>query len=199
MLFGALWMIFFLLPVIIFNNTDIYLDHRAYLPLAGFIVMLIEMCLPFGRTLHLRSAPVALMLSSGIIIAYAVVSFAFCNKFADEKTFWESAAVTGRSSPQYAVIQDALGVVCVKGGKYEEALKCFERSIAVKPTAKAYYDKACTLAIVGDLPAAAKTYRIVLLQNPKSDESRRNLAAIEKYMNTHQWDRQRLKVSVAVK
>ena len=60
-----------------------------------------------------------------------------------------------------------LGHVRFMQRRWAEAAACFERSIELRPTDKAYYNLAVTHTQNGDLQAAEKTYRTLLQRTPR--------------------------------
>lgn len=69
------------------------------------------------------------------------------------------------------------GIVAAQCGQAEQAVKCFERAIARRPTAAVYhYNLGLALSGLGDLSQAAAAYRRAVELQPKFLEAQNNLA-----------------------
>jgi protein O-mannosyl-transferase len=89
-LFGALWFILFILPVLIIPviTSDNLFEHRAYVPLAGILILL-------GPALQFEGRPnrnTKLAIMAPVILLFAVISFMRLDHFADPLAFWSRAA-----------------------------------------------------------------------------------------------------------
>lgn len=126
-LFGAGWFLLFLAPNF-FSSTDYanFMEHRLYLPLVGFIMMVLEFKV-WGALAKNRAAAYALF--SMILILLGIRTVAHAQNFRDPETFWEYAV---RSSPSLYYVHDMQGRLFLQDGRFEEAGSAFEKAIALK-------------------------------------------------------------------
>jgi len=99
--FGAAWFLIFFIPPLLFTNGTSYFDHRLYLPLVGFLIIISE--LDFIRNLNWRQ-PRVIALAALLLLILSVLTFRHSLNFRDSFTFWRSA-VTGspHSLPAHAI------------------------------------------------------------------------------------------------
>jgi tetratricopeptide (TPR) repeat protein len=119
-LFGFLWFAFSLLPVLIGVNPDLrhnFSEHRAYLPLLGFMIVLMEIdCI---KKADFRKKDV-LILCAGVILMFSVLNILHGTNFKDRLGFWLNAV---KNSPHYVVAHSNLGSAYYSMGNLEEAEK----------------------------------------------------------------------------
>lgn len=111
-IWGGAWFLFFLLPALVSYEREsrvIFLEHRLYLPLIGFLIVLAE--LPWKKLLLFLKPPlwarkmiVAFLFF--IPLALGVASYFHLRHFKDRLSFWR-AAVAG--SPHLARAHQGLG------------------------------------------------------------------------------------------
>ncbi|MEI7897506.1 MAG: hypothetical protein WCJ26_10760 [bacterium] len=96
-LIGIAWYLLFLLPVLIVpkNLNDQGYEHRLYLPFIGVLLVLSQTILFSGKW---KSRNIILV-ASGVLALFAVVSFIRLDCFRDRKIFWDNAV---RDSPTSA-------------------------------------------------------------------------------------------------
>jgi Flp pilus assembly protein TadD len=125
--FGSGWFLLFLAPNI-FSSTDYanFMEHRLYLPLIGFIIMVLE--LKIWGMLSERPA-FAYVSYSIVLILLGARTVAHTSDFRNEKVFWEYAV---RSSPSLYYVHDMQGRLSLQNGRLEEAENAFKRVIALK-------------------------------------------------------------------
>jgi Flp pilus assembly protein TadD len=126
-LFGAGWFLLFLAPNF-FSSTDYanFMEHRLYLPLIGFIIMLLE--LKVWGVLIKRPAIFYGSFSIALILL-GVRTVAHAENFRDPKIFWEYAV---KSSPSLYYVHDMQGRLFLQDGRLKEAGSAFEKAVALK-------------------------------------------------------------------
>ena len=78
--------------------------------------------------------------------------------------------------PDYVEAHTNLGNVLKELGSHRDAAACYERVIALKPSAEAHYNLANTLSQLGRLDEAVSSYRRALALKPDLVEAHNNLA-----------------------
>jgi tetratricopeptide (TPR) repeat protein len=121
--FGCGWFAAFLVPSLILHSTtmaDFVLEHRAYLPMAGFLIVLLET--------RARRAPPAL--AGALLLAFAAIAWRHCLNFRDRMGFWNGAV---RASPHLALAHRNRGAMLYLDGDLGKAGAEFEAAIALNP------------------------------------------------------------------
>lgn len=198
--FGAAWFLIFFIPPLLFSNGTSYFDHRLYLPLIGFLIIISE--LDFIKSLNWRQ-PRVIALAALLLLILSVLTFRHSLNFRDPFTFWR-AAVTGspHSLPAHAILGDIyaeqtdwvaaeqeflaalslnpqepimhynLGVVYLRSGNKIAAEIEFKRELAVNPD---YYKALANLGILayqsGQTAAAIKYWQAAVASNPNDQQS----------------------------
>jgi tetratricopeptide (TPR) repeat protein len=85
----------------------------------------------------------------------------------DDALFWAQKAQG--LAPANPVVEDTIGWIYYKQGKYEAALPCLEKSLKALDRPLAHYHLAGALLKVGDAARARKEYEIALREDPKSE------------------------------
>lgn len=127
-LFGAFWFAIFLFPsLILLKDNPIYLEHRLYTPLIGFLIVLSQLhwkklSIPKGKIGHI------VLITIFILFSLQVISHSrnFKNKFA----FWDHAVQT---SPNSWLTHYNRGIVYGEEGEYETAAKDYKKAIKLNP------------------------------------------------------------------
>jgi tetratricopeptide (TPR) repeat protein len=125
--FGFLWFLFFLFPNFIRPNpkiTDGLLEHRIYLPLVGFLMVIVS--LEKIKNIFLKKKFFALFL----IFFFSVITFFHQFDFKDRLTFWQKAVLSSPSSP---LAHRNLGVMLYFDGKIAAAEKEYKKSLEINP------------------------------------------------------------------
>ncbi|MFH2002541.1 MAG: tetratricopeptide repeat protein [Planctomycetota bacterium] len=133
---GAIWAIVFLLPAMFHrlehaaDHYD-YLEHRAYLPLFGVLLVMIEVVAVLEKKMKWRTACYA---AAAILAVLAARGFVHSRTFSDRFVFWEQAV---RNNPSRSNFHSVLGKLYYERGEYDKAKACFlnaiERSICKDP------------------------------------------------------------------
>jgi len=127
--FGFFWFIFFLLPNFIRPNPKItanFLEHRIYLPLVGFLMMIVSLEKVKNFFLEKKNKFFVYFL----IIFFAAITFFHQFNFKDWFTFWQKAVFTSPSSP---LAHRNFGVMLYFEGKLEEAEREYKKALEINP------------------------------------------------------------------
>ena len=180
--FGALWLLLFQAPALFYrlphadDHYD-YLEHRAYVPLFGLLVIASRLLARFRFSFNSKAAKVW----AAILLALlAVRAFAYSTTFREREIFWEKAiasdptratfhAVQGElycsrnelgkaekyllKALEVSVLEDPdnyanLGVIYRKMNRHAESLKYFEKAAAIDPKSSRFR---CSLGRALDL------------------------------------------------
>ena len=165
--FGATWfLVFFLPPFAISNSVPYFLEHRLYLPIIGFLIILAE--IDFIKNLNFNRRRVQLI-SLFVLLILSGITFYHSKNFSDQITFWQAAVKTSPHSPlaqknlgamyyfegdyyqainhdtlalslnpREPMVHNNLGVIYMDQKKYSEAEKEFKKELEINPG----YDKA---------------------------------------------------------
>jgi len=127
-IFGALWFLIFLLPSFIRpNGVPDFLEHRLYLSLIGFLIVLSE--IDWLKKLDFNDKKVKLV-SLLIILFFAVLTLIHSVSFRDRLTFWQRAV---KDSPHSALAQRNLGAMYYLDGKLDLAAKYYRVALEISP------------------------------------------------------------------
>lgn len=121
--FGLIWFLFFLIPTIIRSQDfAVFMEQRLYLPLFGFIIMMLESgIMKYGKT--------------GLILPIIIALFSFqtvrhSTAFATEISFWGNAAAT---SPSSYIAHRMMGKLRFLRGEAAEAEKEYKQALLLNP------------------------------------------------------------------
>ncbi len=133
--FGAAWFLAFLSPALIRPNLEYisdFLEHRAYLPAVGLLLILAEFFTHTGK--RVGQATTALVLLS---LPLAYLAFDHSQVFADRMTFWTNAAA---HSPHHPLTHKNLGAMYYLDGRHQEAAASYHRALALNPKEPMIYN-----------------------------------------------------------
>jgi len=85
----------------------------------------------------------------------------------DDALFWAQKALA--QSPNSPVVEDTIGWIYYREGKYDVALPYLEKSAKALDRPTAHYHLAGALAKSGDAVRGRKEYETALKEDPKSD------------------------------
>lgn len=115
-LFGAAWFFFFLLPPFaVFNQAPYFLEHRLYLPLIGFLIILAE--IDWLKDFNFKKRG-SLIIAIALILVLASLTFYYSKNFINRMTFWQTAVA---DSPHSPLAQKNLAVMYYFNGDYTQA------------------------------------------------------------------------------
>lgn len=129
LLFGLAWfIIFFLMPFVF--SADAYFDHRLYLPLIGFLIMLSE--IDWIKNLNWRNKKV---IGGTIIILALLVSWDLSRSldFRDALSFSRAAV---KSSPHSWMAHGSLGVVYSDSQAFSAATEELRQALVLNPSVR---------------------------------------------------------------
>ena len=119
-IFGVFWFLAFLLPSF-FLPHDIHheLEHRLYMPMAGFLIMLGEIDLGFSKKMYYISG-------AALVLLFGALTFKHCDAFKDRYAFWQNAL---QNSPHSYLSHLGAGINYLSDGKTEESESELKESI----------------------------------------------------------------------
>lgn len=172
-IFGFSWFLLFLLPSFIRPSTidtPDFLEHRLYLPLIGFLIILAE--LDFVKNLDFKKKSLRFVLLI-ILLFLAACSWRQIQNFRDRLTFWEAAAA---GSPHSSLAQRNLGVMYYLSDDWERAEKYYRRSLALKENERMAHNNLGVIYLnQGSYGRAEKEFYQELAVNPNYDKALFNL------------------------
>lgn len=170
---GLLWILLWLGPALISvesENRTVFFEHRAYLPLFGFLLIFFII---FRRFLARFKPAVAGSILAAVILTLGGITYAREPVFKNGETFWRSAIA---SAPNLSRTHDGLAVILSRGGKYEEALVEHMRAIELGPEDKRLHNNlAATYGRMGRLADAEKALLQEIAINPRFAGAYKNL------------------------
>jgi Flp pilus assembly protein TadD len=209
-LFGLTWFLLFLMPTFIRPPQFFryFQEHRAYLPMIGFFVVLLE--IDFFKNADLGSKK-TLAFFALVLSAFSVLNVSHTAVFRNSLTFWESASRTSpkeafvhfnagltyyaegfadeaereykgciKADPQFPNAHTFLGYLYLSNGMPREAALEFRKAFYTGPFNEyAYLNLALAYHMQGETDLAAGLWKKALALNPGNVEAARNLAAYQ--------------------
>lgn len=172
-IFGCAWLVLFLLPGFARPNPDetiSFMEYRAYLPLFGFIILLLETDLI--KSLALKK--IRLLLFAGAVISvFAAINFNYSKNFRDRMVFWKNAA---SNSPHFPLARRNLGAMYYLDGSLDEAEKEYLIALDLNPQEPMVYNNLGLIYMNrGRYEEAEAAFKKELLFNPGYDNAYSNL------------------------
>ena len=130
-LFGFLWFTFFLLFTFIRPTHRSVLDfqeHRAYLPLIGFIMMMSE--IDIFKNMDLKMKSKELILCGLTVGVFSAMTLSHCNDFRDRMAFWGNASRTSLNS---SFVHLNVGFIYYMDGLLDKAEEEYDKAISLDP------------------------------------------------------------------
>ena len=162
LIFGAAWFFIFLLPSFIMPNPGIaadFLEHRLYLPMVGFLVILSEIFKP-------KKIPILGIIA---LAAFSAIIFIHCGAFKDRMSFWKNAAV---NSPHSPLARRNLGAMYYLDGHLAEAEVEYKKALELNPNEPmAHNNLGLIYAKRGEFAEAEAEYKKELAINPLYDDA----------------------------
>ncbi|MBU0881207.1 MAG: tetratricopeptide repeat protein [Candidatus Omnitrophica bacterium] len=174
--FGASWFLLFLLPSFIRPNPTIvadFIEHRAYLPMVGFFILLLEIdaikTIDFRLKRYLAAAGV-------VIILFAAITFIHTDNFKNRLSFWLNAAT---KSPHSPLAHRNLGAMYYLDGLPDKAEPEYRKALELNPLEQmAHNNLGLIYASRGNYKDAEEEYKKELAVNPAYDDVRFNLGIL---------------------
>lgn len=132
-LFGLAWFVFFLTPAF-FVPTAINeqaFEHRLYLPIIGLFIILSE-CVLFSKT-RIPNQKITFWSFMAVGILFVVINYGHQQKFKNEITFWENAAL---DSPSSSYAHKMLGIKYFNKKNFDLSNKEIKRALEIDSTEK---------------------------------------------------------------
>lgn len=128
LLFGVAWfLIFFISPFAISSAAPYILEHRLYLPMIGFLIILSE--IDWIKNIDFTKKKIK-FITIIILLVLAVITWQHSPKFSDRLTFWREAA---SDSPHSSLANRNLGAMYYLDGKYDQAMVYYNRALKLNP------------------------------------------------------------------
>ncbi|MFA7087989.1 MAG: tetratricopeptide repeat protein [Patescibacteria group bacterium] len=171
LIFGAGWFLMFLLPSFIrFNDQPDFLEHRLYLPLVGFFLLIAE--IDWIKELDFEKKKNKII-SGLILILFLVLTINQSTYFKDQLVFWGRAA---QDSPHSALAHRNLGAMYYFAGRKDEAVVEYKKSLALNEGEEMAHNNLGVIYMErGDLVAAEEEFKKELSINPGYDRALFNL------------------------
>ncbi len=158
LLFGVLWFVLLVFPGMLYSRyypkSDMfyhYLDHRAYLPMIGFVIILFLMFKQFLRKTGQRKI---LMFGITITIILSLYSFVHVKNFSNPTVFLDNAI---EDNPKAAVVYFLRGNIFKDAGDFTQAINNFTRAVTIdKNYAEAYNNRGSAYGLLGDYQKSVK-------------------------------------------
>lgn len=127
-LFGLTWFLLFLFPSFIrLNDLPDFLEHRLYLPIIGFFIILME--IDWIKNLDFTKKKIKIM-AVIILLIFSVLTLRHSKNFYNRLTFWHSAAESSVHSP---LAQRNLGAMYYLDGRLDLAIEYYNKALALNP------------------------------------------------------------------
>ncbi len=181
LLWGFAWFNVFLLPSFLVPILTGF-EHRAYLPMIGFLLMLFE--IDFMKNLDFRKKPALVAVIAAILI-FSLVNTSQTGAFANNFRFWEKAS---ENSPHSALAKLNYGAALVQQGRKEDALRTYWEGLKINPNEPMIHNNiAVVYTGVQQFDSAKKEFAEEIRVNPAYADAYYNLGVTyEKLRDTAQ-------------
>jgi tetratricopeptide (TPR) repeat protein len=171
LLFGLAWfLIFFIPPFAISSAAPYILEHRLYLPLIGFLIILSE--IDWLKNLDFTKKKVKIICAV-ILLFFTLITFFHSQKFSDRLTFWQSAVT---DSPHSPLAQRNLGAMYYLEGNVDMAAKYYNQALALNPNEAMVHNNLGLIALAkNNSVQAEKEFKTELSLYPNYDMALLNL------------------------
>ncbi|MFA5000378.1 MAG: tetratricopeptide repeat protein [Patescibacteria group bacterium] len=177
--FGALWFFLFLLPSFIRLNTlPDFLEHRLYLPIIGFIIILLE--IDWIKKLDFKKRLITII-ALVLLLSFSALSFFHSANFRNRLVFWERAAADAPHSP---LAQRNLGVMYYFAGRFDQAEDYYFKALALEPNEPMVHNNLGVIYLnKKDFVRAEAEFKKELEVNPGYDKALQNLRDLYQILN----------------
>ncbi|MBL7141831.1 tetratricopeptide repeat protein [Patescibacteria group bacterium] len=174
-IWGSAWFLLFLLPSFVRPDASIvpeFLEHRMYLPLIGFIIILAEI----DWIKKLFDNKKTLFAAVSIILALSIATVVHSQNYKNSYNYWTQAIKT---SPHSAFAYKQMGVVYYFKNQYNEAEDKYKQALKLNPDENLVHNNLGLIyAKQGKLELAEKEYKKELSINPAYDNAHFNLGLL---------------------
>jgi len=178
LLFGVAWfLIFFMPPFAISSAAPYILEHRLYLPMVGFLLILAE--IDWIKNLDFTKKKVKII-SIIILIIFSVLTWQHSQKFSNRLTFWQTAV---NNSPHSPLAERNLGAMYYLDGELDQAVVYYNRALELNPNEAMVHNNIGLIYMEKKLyKQAEEEYKKELSLYPTYDKALFNLGLL--YYNT---------------
>jgi tetratricopeptide (TPR) repeat protein len=182
-LFGLFWFAVFLFPSFIRPNPSLvadFIEHRLYLPIIGFFIILLEL-VPLRN--WQKNTRIYFGLALAIILGFCVLTFLHSRNFSNRLAFWKNAT---QNSPHYPLAHRNLGAMEYLDGDMDSAEREFKITLKLNPQEEMAHNNLGLIYVNKNrLAEAEEEYKKELEINPYYDNAFFNLGLLywqqEKY------------------
>jgi len=145
---------------------DLAFEHRMYLPLTAVVAAAVLAACTMTRARAGRG--LALVLALTLVPALGCLTFRRNHDYRTAVSIWQD---TSEKRPEDARAWNNLGKACSEAGFHEEAIRCFDKAIALRPDeADWYYNRGGALSKVKDFAKAIGDYdKAIALKGDSAD------------------------------
>lgn len=144
-LFGFIWFNVFLLPAFVVPILTGF-EHRAYLPLIGFLLIVFE--IDYFKTINFNN-PRSFIIIGLIVVLFTVINIRHVPAFSNKFSFWEKASL---NSPHSSLAKLNYGAALAEQGKTDEAIKVYKQGLEIN------YNEPMIHNNIGAIYAQSKRY-----------------------------------------
>ena len=178
--FGFIWFLIFTFPGMMYthplgNAAYDYLEHRAYLPLLGIVIILYFVVLQVDSKNNIKNLFLYLFLACAIFGTYTYI---YAGNYENPITFYNRAIET---NPKSAVAYYNRGEINVFHEKdYQHALEDFNLALKIKPDySKAFVNRGICKEFMGDTLGALSDCETGAKLDPDLFVAHKNIAIIK--------------------
>jgi protein O-mannosyl-transferase len=171
-LFGFLWFNAFLLPAFLVHILTGF-EHRVYLPLVGFLIMLFET--DILKKLSLKRS-YRLYSGAAFLALLFTVNLFHVRSFKNGFEFWRKAA---ENSPHSSLAKLNYGVRLAEQGKLDQALETYQEGLRINPgEPKLHNNVGIIYARTGKRELAESEFKREIELNPRYSDAYFNLGVL---------------------
>jgi protein O-mannosyl-transferase len=175
-MFGLLWYFIFLAPTfaVLFTQADFdYLEHRAYLPLIGILILLLSLL----TSSKINPKGQKFMAVAGVLIViFAIRTYAYESNFKDRETFWSHSM---KVYPDKAVGYISYAKYLYHSNKMKESQEHYLKAEQIEPDNIGLHVDLAALYYMKKEYAQAEKHSLKAMDlDPKNITAANNLGAI---------------------
>ena len=175
--FGIVWFLVFLAPSLLRPNLKTQpdlLEHRIYLPLIGFLIILLEIDWKkigdrLGGFMNIDPKKINCIFLGLMILTLSATTIIYSRNFENRMSFWLNAV---KNSPHAPLAHRNLGAMYWLDGRIDEARTEYEKALALNSNEEmAHNNLGLIYAQKGDYQNAINEYQAELKINPYYDNA----------------------------